>query len=173
MFTFVRPVTKLAELKEAVATYASRAAERLRRQGSVASSMQTFIETSRFNNDPWSSNEITIQLDQPTAYTPELVRVATASMERIFRSNFNYKRAGVMLIGICPDNKMQRGFWGREYSERDKRVMVVVDQINSRFGKDTIKGAASGLKQCWQMRSEMRSPRYTTSWEDLPTVLAR
>jgi DNA polymerase V len=170
--SFGRPIETLPELKEAVATYVSRATERLRRQSSVAAGLQIFIETNRFKDEPHYGNAITYRLEQPTAYTPDLVRIATTGVERIFQNGYQYKRAGAMLLEITPQDRLQRGFWGREYNEREKKAMAVVDQINARFGKGTIKVAATGLKQSWQMRSEMRSPRYTTRWGEIPVAIA-
>jgi DNA polymerase V len=172
--SFGRPIDSLIDLKEAVATHVTRGADKLRRQHSIAHSIQVFIETNRFKAEPQYSNAITLKLDQPTAYTPELVQVAMAGLERVFKPQFNYKRAGIMLLGICSQEQVQGGFWGRAYSDRDKKAMAVVDQINARFGKGTIKIAACCLtkEQKWQMRCDKRSPRYTTRWEELMVAKA-
>jgi DNA polymerase V len=170
--SFGRAVETLTEMKEAVASYMSRAAERLRRQSSVASSIQVFIETNRFNSDSQYANAITLQLDQPTAFTPELVRAAACAVERIFKPGYRYKRAGVMLLGIAPQDQAQYGLFSRPYSEREKRMMEAIDQINAKFGKGTIKVAATGLKKLWEMRCNLRSPRFTTRWSELPVVAA-
>lgn len=170
--SFGRGIAALVELKEAVATHAARGAEKLRRQNSIASSIQVFIETNRFKDEPQYGNCITMQLEQPSSYTPDIVRTATAGVERIYRQGYNYKRAGIMLMGIVPEDQAQLGFFGRVRTERDRKLMDVIDEINTRFGKGTIKLAAMGLKQSWQMRCQLRSPRFTTRWEELPVVRA-
>src|SRR5437879_2073553 len=115
-----------------------------------------------------------MRLDQPTAYTPELVQVAQAGLERIFQPGFNYKRAGVMMLDLCSEDQVQGGFWGRAYTESYKKAMAVVDQINALYGKGTIKCAACCLTKdkLWQSRCDKRSPRYTTRWDELMVVKA-
>jgi DNA polymerase V len=171
--SFGRPIERLEELKEAVASSASRGAEKLRRQDSVASSIQVFIQTNTFSSGPQYANAITLQLEQPTAFTPELVSAAVSGAERIYRPGYRYKKAGIMLLGISSQDHVQQGFFGRPYREREKRVMEAIDQINNRFGRGTIKVAAAGLKQLWKMRCSNRSPRFTTRWSELPVVLAQ
>jgi DNA polymerase V len=168
--SFGRYINSITDLKEALATHVTRAAGKLRRQHSIAHSIQVFIQTNQFKtSDPQYSNSITIKLDQPTAYTPELMQAAQAGLERIFQPGYNFKRAGIMLLGLCSEDQMQGGFWGRAYIGRDKKAMEIVDQINARFGKDTIKIAACILTKDkkWQMRSDHCSPRYTTRWDEL------
>lgn len=173
--SFGRTIVSLTDLKEAVASHAARGAEKLRRQHSIANCIQVFIETNRFKaTEPQYSGSVTLRLDQPTAFTPELVQAAMAGLERIFKLGFNYKRGGIMLLGICSEDQVQGGFWGRAYTERDKKAMQAVDQINALFGKGTIKPAACSLTkdQIWQVRCDHRSPRYTTRWDELMVVRA-
>lgn len=102
------------------------------------------------------------------------MRIALAGLERIYEAGFNYKRAGIMLLGICHQDQVQSGFWGRSYNEQDKRVMAVIDEINNRYGKGTMRMASTLLTKDhkWQTRCDYRSPRYTTRWNELPIVKA-
>src|SRR5437763_12663397 len=111
--SFGRPIEELVEMKEAVATYTSTAAEKLRKQSSVVSIIQIFIHTSYHSNRPYYGNSITLQLDQPTAFTPELVSAAIAGLERIFKPHYQYKRAGVMMLNITSQDQIQGGFFGK------------------------------------------------------------
>jgi hypothetical protein len=170
--SFGRPIVSLTDLKEAVATHVTRGAEKLRRQKSIANCIQVFIETNRFKAaSPQYTGAVTMRLDQPTAYTPEL---AQAGLERIFKPGFNYKRGGIMLLGLCSEVQVQGGFWGRAYTDRSKKAMAVVDQINALYGKGTIKIAACCLTKdkLWQSRCDKCSPRYTTRWDELMVVKA-
>jgi DNA polymerase V len=110
-----------------------------------------------------------------TSHTPTLIRAAHAGLRRIYREDFEFKKCGVMLSGLEPVN-------GRWLSLLDlppddtpdhAPLMRAVDALNARWGRDTVTFAASGLGGAWRMRREMRSPRYTTVWEELPVVAAR
>ena len=172
--SFGKPVESLEELKEAVSAHASRASEKLREQGLVASYISTFIETNRFKpEDPQYGNSAGWNLPEPTAYSPELIRYAIANLERIYKQGYRYKRAGVVLMGLVPQDQIQLNLLhsARPYS-RDKALMNSIDSINSHWGSDTIRLAASGIKQAWQMRRARLSRRFTTNWNELQNVKA-
>ena len=122
---FGQPVTELTDVKEAVATHTLRGAEKLRRQHSIAHCINVFIEANPFKSEPQYANAITFKVDQPTSFTGELVRVAIAGLARIVKTGFNYKRTGIMILGLCSEKHLQGGFWGRAYCDRDKTLMEV------------------------------------------------
>jgi DNA polymerase V len=168
--SFGKPVETLKELKEAVAAYVSRAAEKLRAQGSAASFIQVFLTTSLFKG-PQYSNSSSTQLPIPTAYTPELIYYAHQNLKKIFKSGYRYKKAGVMFSGILPEDKIQPNLFRPSYSsDRRKILMRTVDRINTKWGRNTIQFAAAGIKRAWKMRQFRRSPRYTTQWNEIPKV---
>lgn len=168
--SFGRAVETLPELKEAIADYVSRAAEKLRAQSSAASFIQVFLTTSRFNG-PQYSNSSSTRLPTPTAYTPELIHCAHKCLKKIFKPNYRYKKAGVMLTGIVPEDEIQLNVFGTPSSrDRWKTLMKTVDRINTRWGSNTIQFAAPGIKRSWRMRQLRRSPRYTTQWSEIPVV---
>ena len=172
--SFGRPVESLEELKEAVSTHTTRAGEKLREQGLVASYISTFIETNRFKpEDPQYGNSSGRTLTEPTSYTPELIRYAIANLERIYKQGYRYKRAGVVLMGLVPQEQIQLNLLhpARPYN-RDNALMNSVDRINSHWGSDTIRLAACGIKQAWQMRRSRLSRRFTTNWNELQNVKA-
>src|SRR5206468_3139744 len=102
------------ELREAVASYAARAAEKLRRQGSEAQVLTVFIETNRFADEPQYAASTMQTLSAPTAATPVLIRHAVKGMERLFRQGFRYKKAGVMLANLAPARTRQRVLFENE-----------------------------------------------------------
>ncbi len=170
--SFGHPVESLTELEEAVALYATRASEKLREQKSVASYIGVFVTTNIFNkNDAQYVNSIGCSLSEPTSYTPELIRYATEILRRIYKEGYRYKKAGVILNGIVPENEIQLNLLAkRRPLEKDRAIMKAVDGINNKWGRDSIKYAATGIEQGWSMRRYRLSKRYTTSWQEIPIV---
>jgi DNA polymerase V len=172
--SFGKPVTTLAKLREAVAAYVTRAAEKLRAQKSAASWIHVFLATNPFNDEPQYSNFFTARLPVPTGRTPELIHAARQNLEKIFKPGFAYKRAAVMLTGIVRDNQIQTNLFMPYYYDNDRRnkLMKIVDELNARFGSDTVRYAAAGIEQPWKMRPARRSDRFTTRWQELPVAKA-
>lgn len=172
--SFGHSVESLTELKEAVATYTSRAAEKLRRDQLGAGVLTVFLLTDRHRKDePQYYNSKTIELPVNTNNTAELLGYALRGIESIYAEGYCYKKAGVLFNELMADQMRQTNLF--DYLERDQaqKLMEVMDQVNQRWGAGTLKFAAVGLHQQWRMRAECRSPRYTTCWNDLPIVKCR
>jgi len=169
---FGRPVEALKELREATASYVARAAAKLRREGLVAKVMTVFITTSRFQPSAAQyANSETIVLPDPANDTPTLVKAALRTVDRLFRPGFAYKKAGVILQELSPQSITQQDLLvDVSRFEVNQRVMTVMDSLNRQFGTGTIRYAVEGLSQGWRMRSDRRSPRFTTRWEELLVV---
>lgn len=168
--TFGAYVHTQTELAEAVASYMARAAEKLRRQGSVANAVEVFIRTNPFNeNHPQYQQAIVVPLTQATSDTVRLTRAALWGLKRIYRPGFAYQKAGVMLMDLHPAGQTQ-GVLFETASPARPALMEVIDQANGRWGRGTLKLAAEGVIKTWQMKRERKSPAYTTRWEDLPRV---
>jgi DNA polymerase V len=173
---FGRPVESLEELSEAVATYVSRLAEKLRVQHSLASVLEVFIHTSHFaTKGPRYANSITIRLPQPTAYTPELAAQARLGLEKIYRPGFKYQKAGVIVLDLVPENGRQLNLFGEGEGgpatlDRNQKLMEAVDEINRKMGRNTVRLGAAGFKEAWGMRRGNLSQHYTTRWDELLTV---
>lgn len=171
---FGRNVTRLEEIKEALATYTSRAAEKLRRQNSAASVIQIFMVAKEENHSANFSHGATIQahgiLPVATSITNELIVPAMKLAEKIFQHGREYKKAGVMLSGIVPDTSVQSNLFVPAAENNKRFLMNTLDNINFSMRDDVIKFAASGLDTDWKMRREFRSPRYTSRWEELRKV---
>jgi len=172
--SFGRPVERLNELREAVAAYTGRAAEKLRAQGSAAGSMTVFISTNRFREtDPQYSNGVTCRLPVPSAYTPRLIQVALGLLDRIYREGYSYKKAGVMLFEIMPQGDAQLDLFSRFHdTDRGRRLMRTVDGLNRAMGRHTLRFAAEGIEKPWQMRRAFLSGRFTTHWKEIPVARA-
>ena len=174
--SFGQPITELSDLNEAVTHFASRAAEKLRKQGSTTLQVMCFVRTSPFRKDPQYSRSICVPLRRPTADTGALVSAAVAGMKAIFRQGYNYAKAGVMLLDLQPDTLSQgeldlQGDEGPDHS----KLMSTLDQLNKRFGRGTVLMASAGLageQRAWVMKQDRRTPQYTTCWKDLAVVKA-
>jgi DNA polymerase V len=172
--SFGRPVESIDELREAVAAYVSRAAEKLRAQKSVAGSVTVFLSTNRFKeNDPQYSSGISCRLPVPSSYTPRLIKVTGRLLEGIYRRGYQYKKAGVMLYEIMQEGDAQLDLFSRFHdTDRTRRLMRALDGINRDMGRHTLHFAAEGTVRPWQMRREFLSARYTTHWSEIPVVRA-
>jgi DNA polymerase V len=171
--SFGRPVRTLEEMHEAVAAFVSRAAEKLREEESAASSLTVFIATSLFDRASFYSNSSTAALRVPSAYTPELAFQAKKCLERIFRAGLPYKKAGILLDGLLPQDRTQLDLVvSPEVEERRLKLMKAVDRLNREYGPGTLRLASEGRERLWRPRREKKSPGYTTSWDELPLARA-
>lgn len=171
---FGNPVTELNDIKEALATYTARAAEKLRRQHSAASVINVFVvpkeenKTISFSHGPMVGTH-TI-LASPTVLTHELIKPAMKMAERIYQPGRSYKKAGVILSGLVPDTSIQANLFEPPSKSVGRFLMEMMDNINFSMRGDMVKFASTGIKRNWKMRQEFHSPRYTTRWEELYKV---
>jgi DNA polymerase V len=167
---FGDPVSSLSDIKEAIATYTSRAAEKLRRQHSAASVINVFVvpkeerSSGGYHHGP-SIGTHTI-LSTPTVLTQELIKPALQMTEQLFEQGRLYKKAGVILSGLVPDTSIQADLFSSGRSV-GRFLMELMDNINFSMRDDVVKFASSGTKKNWKMRQEFHSPRYTTRWSEL------
>lgn len=188
--SFGQPMTGGRDLASALTEFTSRAAEKLRAQASVAGAVMVFIRTSPFRKDDEQySGSITVPLRRPSAHTPELVAAAISGLRSLYRSGFRYAKAGVLLVELqaqevrqaelslaAPGEGDGRSAAGRASSSRDRSsLMATVDRVNQRFGRGTLLLASAGLEgghRAWAMRQELRTPGYTTCWDEMPIARA-
>jgi DNA polymerase V len=178
--SFGHPVTELAGLTEAVTEFSSRAAEKVRKQHSLAADVMVFIRTSPFRKDAQYSRSIVVPLLRPSADTGTLIRAAVGGLQAIYRPGYHYAKAGVMLLDLQPDavvqGELDLGDVGTQEQQEEKiRLMSTLDTLNQRFGKGTLKMASAGLdgdRRLWSMKQERRTPAYTTHWADIPVARA-
>ncbi|MEX0636034.1 MAG: Y-family DNA polymerase [Ferruginibacter sp.] len=168
---FGRAVTGLQEIKEAVATYISRAAEKLRRQHSAASVISVFIVAKEEIRQQSFHRGTTLSsyliLAKATSNTHELIKPALELAEKIFQSGRTYKKAGIVLSGIVANSSIQGNLFETGATNNQRKLMEMIDNINFSQRNDILKFAASGTKRNWKMRQELRSKRYTTRWNEL------
>jgi DNA polymerase V len=168
---FGRKVETIEELKEAVATYACRAGEKLREEGLAAGVMTVFVMTSRFvNKRKRYFNSHIVTFPTATNYTPELIDYAAKAVERLYRRGFQFNKAGVILGGLVPQANVQHNIFDEVDRQKSRRLMQTVDAINARLPFTPLRWAAEGINQPWQAKFSKRSKRYTTRWDELPEV---
>ena len=171
---FGTPVTELSQLKEAMATYASRAAEKLRRQSCAAKDMYVFVVINDYQDVYEYKPEtfgLSIKLPVASSLTNLLIKHALPLVEKLFRKGSKFLKAGIILDGLVPDNCIQSNLFESPPASSNQVLMNTLDNINSSMKDEAVKFASSGINREWKMRQEMRSPRYTSRWEELKEVI--
>jgi DNA polymerase V len=170
---FSHPITTFDQMREAVAAFAARVAEKLRAQGQAAGHLTVFLHTNRFNGDTPYANSIGAHLLEPSADTFELVSVAVRGAKKIWRDGYRYSKAGVISDGLVPAGTGQRSLLRSSIDPKRVKLMAAVDAINDRMGRGSVKIAGAGIRPSWQTKFTNRTPAYTTQWTDLPVVRAK
>ncbi len=169
--SFGRPVTSMREMREAVSAYVSRALEKLRRQGGVAGHLTVFLMTNPHKPGPQYANSFTARMPVPNADTRRWIALALRCLQRIYKEGYSYKKAGVMLTDIEAGNARQLSLLAEPQAEEQGRALMrVLDRVNAKWGRGSLQYAATGLGRPWTMRQLRKSPRFTTSWQELPIV---
>jgi len=168
--SFKQPISNALDLEMAIASFVSRAAEKLRQQKSHAKFLSVFIATSPFTQ-PYDSRSCRIAPPNSTAFTPELIRLAKERLRQIYRPQLAYKKAGVLLSDFC-DEKTEQMDWITPSTENPKKnsLMQTIDQINRRYDKNAVQFAAEGLVNHLMGAQAQASLRFTTSWNELLKV---
>lgn len=169
--SFGKYQTTLCQLEEAVAYFTRKVAEGLREQNSATTYLQVFLLTNMHRQDlPQYHNSIIIKLQKPSDYTPLLLQASLAGLKKIFKSGYSYKKAGVLAIGVVPKTLIQYDFFEANIEKRlevEGQLMKTVDRVNKKVGADTLKYAVEGVSRGWWMNQTLKSPRYTTNWDEL------
>ena len=171
---FGTAVTEIKDIKEAVATYVSRAAEKLRRQQSASKVLTVFVvpqekgQDVKYRHGPTESAEII--LPAATSVTQELIKPAMKLVERLYKKGNVYKKAGVILGGLEPDDSIQSNLFVENSVNTRRHLMHMLDNINFSMRDEVVKFASSGTTKNWKMRQDLKTPRYTTRWNELRLV---
>lgn len=170
--SFGSEVTRIEDLSESISYFTTRAAEKLRHDGSVAASLCVFVRTNPFKEGaPQYQRSMIVPLFQPTDDTTKLVHASLQGLKAIYRSGYGYKKSGVLLMGLQPKETVQQTLFDDPVDQaRSDAMMKVMDSINRKMGQGSVTVASSGVKQRWAMRREKKSPSYTTEWGELPVA---
>lgn len=165
---FGKRLTELAPIKQAVATYAARAAEKLRTQGSVCKRMRVSIRTGMFNPDEAKyAKGALVELPYPTNDTLLLTRAATEAAGQVYRSGFRYSKAEVLLMDLRQPGEFSDDLFAVTQPAACDRLMSMLDEINGKYGRGTMRTASVPDTPDWGMRREMMSRSYTTRIDQL------
>lgn len=171
---FGSPVSDIHAIKEAVATYTSRAAEKLRRQHGAATMISVFVvrkdQDHMLNFRKQGTISASFRLATATSNTHELIKPAVELVDSIFEEGQVYKKAGVMLGEIVPDQSIQGNLFMSASKNCERRLMDMIDNINFSQRDDILKFASSGTTRNWKMQQNKLSFRYTTRWNELPEI---
>lgn len=171
--SFGQTVQDISSVKEAIAYFVTRASEKMRSQKSSANLLSVFLRTNPFKKEAQYHNGVLIQLPIPTDSTSELISYAMKGVEQIFRIGYKYYKVGVMLSGLVPTNRSQASFFDTEDRLKMAKITEVVDEVNKKMGSNTLFYAATGINRKWRTRADMRTPKYTTDWDQIPLVSAK
>lgn len=169
--SFSGRITEYGPLREAICEFASRAAERLRKEGQVCGSVNVFMRTGPCDEgDQAYSNTATAKLSSPCSDTLSILKVATDLYETMWKDGYRYAKAGVMLGDFCDQDRVQMNlFLDRSAQNGNDDLMSALDKLNQ-GGRDKIWFGGQRPQKDWFMKRAYLSPAYTTRWDDLPIV---
>ncbi|MCK5736401.1 MAG: DUF4113 domain-containing protein, partial [Spirochaetaceae bacterium] len=168
--SFGHPVDNLEDLLEAAGDYTTRAAAKLRSQGSACRLIDIWLTTNRFRkSDRQYSAGTVVRLKEATDYLPDLVAAARKGVKNLYKSGYRYKKVAIFLSEI-ESTKGRQGNLFEKTDPRKSALMAVADKMASRYGPGTLGCTPVRQNGDWQMRREMLSPGYTTRWDQLPEV---
>lgn len=158
-------------IKERVSTFAVSCAEKLRKQKSCCNALMVFLHTNSHRKDlPQYSRNIVVKTPYPTNSSIDLIKLAVNGLLAIYKEGYHYKKAGVIVLDLTPENTKQFALFS---SENDKHLalMKTVDKLNKEIGQQKVKFASQDLGRTWKMNQEKLTPRYTTKLEDVIKIV--
>jgi DNA polymerase V len=167
-------LTDIEPIREAVATYTQRAAEKLRAQNSLCKKIRVSIRTGMFNpQEAKYANGALVELPYPTNDARLMTKAATEAVNRLFRAGFKYSKAEVLLLDLRQPGEFTDDLFAHSQPAAADKVMEVLDEINSRWGRGVLRLARVPAAPGWAMRRDLMSRSYTTKIDQLWTVKAK
>ena len=168
--SFGKLLTNLDDIEQAVTTFARRAAERIRSESLAASCVSVFVRTNPFDKkSAYYSNGASRTLSHPTQDSITIIETSLLLTKRIFKNNYQYKKAGVLLSGLCDESEIQETLFEKNYNQNSD-LMSAVDAINYRYGRDTLQMASECKVGNWKQKRENCTRNYTTQIDRLLLV---
>ncbi|MGA8163562.1 MAG: Y-family DNA polymerase [Waddliaceae bacterium] len=169
---FGHPIDNLEELNEAISSYTARAAEKIREQKLLTTTMIVFLELHPYIKHSSRCFHLRASFPEPLNFTPALIHYAKAAAKALFRKGCRYRKAGIILDNLVPDHSFQYDFFTPKDLSREKQqhVMSAVDRMNEQFGYTVIHTAAEGVNRSWKMKRNYCSAHFTTNWNELLVI---
>ncbi|UMB55345.1 Y-family DNA polymerase [Lutibacter sp. A64] len=168
--TFEGMLTDFDSIKERVSTFAVSCAEKLRKQGSCCTVVMVFLHTNYHRKDlAQYSKNIVIKTHYPTNSSIDLIKYAVEGLEYIYKENYHYKKAGIVVMGIAPETNKQMTLFTKE-NAKHLPLMKSIDKLNRELGSHKVKFGSQSLGRTWKMKQEQLSPRYTTKLKEIITI---
>lgn len=166
-------ITSFEEIAEALSTYQTMAAHKLRKQGSKARALYVFLSTNPFRDDlPQDFSQVSVKLPVASSSCIEIGQWARVALKALYRPGYTYKKAGIMMMDICDEQAVQTNLFDRRDRSREDRLMHTLDYLNSRYGANTVKLVAQGMgKRTWHIRQEKLPPYWSTRITDIPVAV--
>ncbi|MFT3742437.1 MAG: Y-family DNA polymerase [Gammaproteobacteria bacterium] len=169
--SFGKPVREFSELESAVSCHVATACQKLRAQHSRAQGIYVFVKSSPFNTvQPFYQKGLQAAFIEPTNDTGLAIKTAKLCLNRIYSPQYCYQKAGILLMDLISENIRQGDLWlDQAVSLRKEKLMHALDGINQKMGRNTVFMAAQGMpvQRTWQMRADLKSPAYTTDWQQI------
>lgn len=173
--SFGTPQTDYKHLAQAISSHCARAYEKLRQQHLTTQHLSVFVQSNRFRQDlPQYHNAIDIKLVQATDNLCYLTRIAKFGLKKIYKEGIQYQKVGVLISNLTDKNTQQMDLFHQPSEatlKKNERIMSIFDAVNYKYGRHTLYLAAEGAVKPWSMKQEMKSPSYTTQWNDLARVI--
>jgi DNA polymerase V len=169
--SFGQVITNYEGIKEAILYFLTRACEKMRKYNLAANAVTVSIETDRFRPVPSPySNSATYSSTYPSDSNQEIQEWTIKTLERIYKPHYEYRRAGIILSGLVPSERLTKRMFDDEGFQRQHELMKAIDEINRKFGKDTVRFGCVRTEGNWKMKQTRKSQRYTTNWNELLIV---
>tara|TARA_B100000686_G_scaffold133854_1_gene140888 strand:- start:9024 stop:10328 length:1305 start_codon:yes stop_codon:yes gene_type:complete len=171
--SFRKQISCVNKIGEALTNYITNAAEKLRKNHLLATSMIIFIHTNPFRKSvPQHHESLIYHFSNPSNDTRLFIRISFLILNKMFKDNILYHKAGVILQDLIPEDEYQQNLFPKEDKEKSRKLMTTIDQLNHRMGRGTVIYASEGIKEKWAGKSFNKSSAYTTQWDEIPIVKA-
>lgn len=170
--SFADTTMLLEDLESAVAQHVTHVAQKLRERQLLTSKMHVYIQTSRFGDFFMQGNAAEIILNEPSASTAQLLKLALSEVRSMYVKGVPYKKAGVSVSGLMPESYITQDLFSEKAPETGSKIDDLTDLINKKFGRGSLRSAAI-LDNRAKSKAQLRSAQYTTSWKDIPIVIAK
>lgn len=169
--SFGQIISNYELIKEAVLYFLTRACEKMRKHNLAANAVTVFISTDRFLPVPEPySNTATYSSAYPSDSNQEIQEWAIKTLEKIYKQGFDYRKAGIILSGLVPNEKLTTRMFDDERFQQQHNLMKAMDELNKKFGKDTVRFGSLKTEGRWKMKQTRKSQSYTTNWNELLVI---